>query len=948
VRTSYHYPALSTLCDLPEKTQMQVEYIRKNHLAQLAINGKASLVSDRFPPKYKVTVPQLNLTLHFYLDYTDDDPVIFQIDYDYDVIHSRQAAQVSKPRINTALTLIKENKLTQNRFLDLGQCKLTAVPPEIAELPWLEVLVLSDAWMESDGTQYLKRPSNNQTGSNKHLSNITPLAALKNLRTLYLNNTQISNLEPLSDLVNLQFLDLGQTPVSDLSPLSGLTGLQLLDIHSTKVTDLSPLLPIIQHGREVSTDSIWQPTHGILVKNCPITTPPAEILAQGHLAILNYFTSQKTGFAWLREAKVLLLGEPGAGKTSLLRRLYQPEQALPSENELTQGIDIHQHSFQTKDGRKFRLNVWDFGGHEIYHATHQFFLTRRSLYILVDDTRKNDRLASDPGFKYWLDFIQLWASDSPILLYQNERRNLPKEIDFSGIQRSYPAVKERYRGNLEHPNASLDMHAAIEYWVSQLPHIEQKLPAAWLQIRQDIEQLALDNPFISQQEYFNIYQRHLPFQRDQALHLSSYLHDLGIFLHFQDHDLLARTVILQSAWATDAAYLILNDPQIKQQAAYFTRNDCKRLWHEACYADMHPELLNLMERFELCYQLPHSMPERWFVPQLLPISKPEHLHNWGKRSDLILRYCYPVMPKGIINRLMVRQHRFVSDPEQASLSCVLFQHEKSALLAELLNNGNEIELRARGPQRKDLIAIISAELDAINEGFGLRNTVRKFIPCICPECGNSPNPHLFAEEELRRRAEKQRWPNCPISFEDVDVTILLADFTPATVPDWSRQSPIRAIRIFLASSNELTTDRVEIEMFLHRQNDHYYRQGVYFEIIRWEDRFQAMSVTTPENEINQCDLFVSLFFTKAQSDTDQEFDAAVQQFKTTGKPYVFTFFRDSEIELSTVKRDEIQSLWTFQEKLKQLGHCPTTYTNIEHLKLLFAEQLRHVRDLLPV
>ena len=28
--------------------------------------------------------------------------------------------------------------------------------------------------------------------------------------------------------------------------------------------------------------------------------------------------------------------------------------------------------------------VWDFGGQQIYHATHQFFLTKSSLYVLVE------------------------------------------------------------------------------------------------------------------------------------------------------------------------------------------------------------------------------------------------------------------------------------------------------------------------------------------------------------------------------------------------------------------------------------------------------------------------------------------------------------------------------------------------------------------------------------
>ena len=66
---------------------------------------------------------------------------------------------------------------------------------------------------------------------------------------------------------------------------------------------------------------------------------------------------------------------------------YQTGQPLPAANETTKGISIHRHEFKLKNGRLFRLNVWDFGGQEILHSTHQFFLTERSLYILVLEPR---------------------------------------------------------------------------------------------------------------------------------------------------------------------------------------------------------------------------------------------------------------------------------------------------------------------------------------------------------------------------------------------------------------------------------------------------------------------------------------------------------------------------------------------------------------------------------
>ena len=47
------------------------------------------------------------------------------------------------------------------------------------------------------------------------------------------------------------------------------------------------------------------------------------------------------------------------------------------------GIDVIEWHFGMEGGQDFGVNMWDFGGQEIYHATHQFFLTKRSLYALV-------------------------------------------------------------------------------------------------------------------------------------------------------------------------------------------------------------------------------------------------------------------------------------------------------------------------------------------------------------------------------------------------------------------------------------------------------------------------------------------------------------------------------------------------------------------------------------
>ena len=71
----------------------------------------------------------------------------------------------------------------------------------------------------------------------------------------------------------------------------------------------------------------------------------------------------------MNETKVLLVGQGGVGKTSLIKQLVG-EGFDPHESK-TEGIDIKQWKVTAED-QDIRLNVWDFGGEEIMHATHQF------------------------------------------------------------------------------------------------------------------------------------------------------------------------------------------------------------------------------------------------------------------------------------------------------------------------------------------------------------------------------------------------------------------------------------------------------------------------------------------------------------------------------------------------------------------------------------------------
>jgi internalin A len=639
----------------------------------------------------------------------------------------------------------------------------------------------------------------------------------------------------------------------------------------------------------------------------------------------------------------------------LQRRLFQPDKPLPKETETTKGIDIHRHEFPLSNGRTFRLNVWDFGGQEIYHATHQFFLTKRSLYVLVDDTRKDHKTAQDEGFKYWLEVVDQLSDHSPVLIFQNEKGGRSKTIDESGIKARFNNVKDVFRGDLLKPGSADRLRNALEYYARALPHIGEELPTRWVDIRAEIEARAKEAPYISQQDYFNLYAKHLPFDREMALQVSDYFHNLGVFLHFQDDPLLARTVILQNEWATEAVFRMLDDETVKAKLGRFTLEDCARVWRDSVYADMHPELLALMQNFELCYRLADTRPETWLAPQLLPPSKPAALSGWDQPGDLVLRYRYEFLPKGMISRLMVRQHRFVPRPEMGWVTGVLFERDGTEVLVEIPPKGGEIVLRARGAERKELLSVIAADLDALNDTFhGLREKVSVLVPCVCGRCRALAEPEFFEQKRLlQRKRDGKLKVECPASYEDVDVLEMLDGIRVDRLPGWAKEEPRpkappepekveRTIKIFLASSSELRADRDEFELYFRQQNDTLRKQGIYLQIVRWENFLDAMSETRLQDEYNKeirdCDIFVSLFFTKTGKFTVEEFGTAHRQFKETGKPLIYTFFKNAPVEIGTIGK-EIQTLLQFKEKLSGLGHFYTVYDNIEHLKRQFKDQL---------
>ena len=154
---------------------------------------------------------------------------------------------------------------------------------------------------------------------------------------------------------------------------------------------------------------------------------------------------------------------------------------------------------------------------------------------------------------------------------------------------------------------------------------------------------------------------------------------------------------------------------------------------------------------------------------------------------------------------------------------------------------------------------------------------------------------------------------------------------------------MQTIKLFLASSAELEADRKEFEIMIGRKNLDWVPRGIQLKLEIWENFLDAMSQTRLQDEYNKvimdCHIFVMLFCTKVGKYTEEEFETAFKQFKATSKPFIYTYFKEAQINTGSANQDDLMSLFSFKKKLAALGHFCNAYKEVSGLKFHFNDQL---------
>jgi internalin A len=340
--------------------------------------------------------------------------------------------------------------LTSLQVLDLGGCsQLSGELTPLASLTSLQKLDLS--WSPSGDLSPLASLTSLQSlklSGCGNINDLSPLANLTSLQSLNLSNcNQLSgdlsqlavltslrslhlcwcynlseDLSPLSLLTSLQMLDLsGCDQFSDLSPLAGLNSLQSLYLSNcTKVRNFSTLEPILPHLQKLT------------LYGCRFDDLQSEICGQFHAQnvireVRAHYTDLGAVQSLDAELKLFILGNGGVGKTQLSRRLqglvFDPE--IPTTHGIALNfveINVNLERFRGS----VRLNLWDFGGQEIYHGSHTLFLHGQAIFLLLwnPDEEKTAGKKADPEHRpmtYWLDYLRSVAgTDNPLIIVQSQ------------------------------------------------------------------------------------------------------------------------------------------------------------------------------------------------------------------------------------------------------------------------------------------------------------------------------------------------------------------------------------------------------------------------------------------------------------------------------------------------------------------------------------------------
>ena len=359
---------------------------------------------------------------------------------------------------------------------------------------------------------------------------------------------------------------------------------------------------------------------------------------------------------------MILLGAPGAGKTTFIR-LVSDQSKFPPENIATDGISI------TKVNN---ITFWDFGGQEVLFSTHKFFLVDRCQYILVVDLSKlihEDVKIRNESLKYvdfWMKEIHTFTLNHkhspPVLflgthcdllytLFSNEKiargmkslfklaksnhlNCVPEVYTFYKSDRSQ-TLKSNVSGILKQIQINSKKFTRKDLGISNSAN-NNVHSLQFCILKYNIELQRTNKPFMRQHEFENLFFANE--SQENMIKYTKLLKVSGIIETYQFESTAASEIIfLDPKWLskTFTSIVSIQLHSTKNRRGFFTKSQIENnLQRNNISESIWEEIFAIFEMFHLMVVLPSG---EYYVPAMLHTpksTKPSHLGN--EKNKLVI------------------------------------------------------------------------------------------------------------------------------------------------------------------------------------------------------------------------------------------------------------------------------------------------------------------------
>ncbi len=658
--------------------------------------------------------------------------------------------------------------LTTLKGLHIFDTKIQNIPNEIGRLENLRQLFVWKSQIKTlpHSIGEFKRLEELRVSGGKLEELPASIWNLQNIKYLNLSDNLLKELpSEIGKLSGLEKLNLSGNGLTCLpSEIGNLTSLETLDLTGNKLTTLAP---------ELSKLTLLKDLY--LYPNNNLTSPPKHVMGKGLEAVLAYLRdSMEEVKVWT--SKLVIVGEGQVGKSCLLDALNGKrfERGKPT----THALNLSQLKFESPTtGCNMCLNVWDFGGQDIYHATHQFYLTNHSLFLLVWSARAG----YEAGKIYkWLETISALAPDSPIFIVATNSADRGADLPKGDILSKYPGRVTFFEVDNKTCAGIAELKEAIKTQAASLKYMGIGRPKSWIKSLVEINKVK--DYYISRSNLFGVFQRNgVSEQSNESL--ACYLHDLGEILYYPDEEDLNDTIIVKPEWVSVQIAKILDSEELSKNEGFLDKGLMKQLWNDIDSA-LHDKLITLMEKFDLSYKTKDDREISLVVEKLKFEEHENYFSTWNDfkaNSEIVFKYQLSTIPAGIPTWFIARTHRF-SVKIHWRYGVLLEDSEKKHLgLLTVSPESKEVWLRVKGEMPYYFFAQLR---DTLELTFGRFEGLERTTSVPCPGHNGNSCKHLFELNQLQKRLSvnpPRLTIECPEELKDIDVMRMIfgLSFAPA-------------------------------------------------------------------------------------------------------------------------------------------------------------------------